>query len=164
MARVSAGLCAWSQYPDCRHARFQGQPGNGCGRSSGGTQHRFLQFHHVPYHLHADPGTLARAERYGGTVTPVGNSKGIRLDADFFKSHPEFNGKVDATVIADGQVLLSAKSAKRRLPEDEDADPVMLGFLSFLQKQMAEHPELIEPADRAQLARIRKLVKGVDVE
>lgn len=40
----------------------------------------------------------------------------------------------------------------------------MLGFLSFLQKQMAEHPELIEPVDRAQLARIRKLVKGADVE
>lgn len=106
----------------------------------------------------------ARAERYGGTVTPVGNSKGIRVDAEFFKAHPEFSGKVDVTVIADGQVLLSAKSSKRRASEDEDSDPVMMSFLSFLQKQMAEHPELIQPADRAQLARIRKLVKGVDVE
>lgn len=105
----------------------------------------------------------ARAERYSGTVTPVGNSKGIRLDAEFFRAHPEFSGKVDATVIADGQVLLSAKGAKQRSSEEE-MDPVMLGFLSFLQKQMAEHPELIEPADREQLARIRKLVKGVDVE
>jgi hypothetical protein len=104
----------------------------------------------------------ARAQRYGGTVTPVGNSKGIRLDAEFFRAHPEFNGKVDATVIADGQVLLSAKTAKHRSSEDDDVDPVMLGFLSFLQKQMAEHPELIEPADRAQLSRIRKLVKGVE--
>ena len=34
----------------------------------------------------------------------------------------------------------------------------MLGFLSFLQKEMAEHPA------PAQLARIGKLVKGVDVE
>lgn len=106
----------------------------------------------------------ARAGRYGGKVTPVGNSKGIRLDAEFFKAHPEFNGEVNATVIADGQVLLSARSTRSRRTEDEDADPVMLGFLSFLQKQMAEHPELIEPADRAQLARIRKLVKGVDIE
>ena len=105
----------------------------------------------------------ARPERYSGTVTPVGNSKGIRLDAEFFRAHPEFSGKVDATVIADGQVLLSAKGGKRRSSEDE-IDPVMLGFLSFLQRQMAEHPELIEAADRAQLARIRKLVKGVDVE
>jgi len=33
-----------------------------------------------------------------------------------------------------------------------------------LQRQMAEHPKFIEPADRAQLARIRKLVKGMNVE
>ncbi|HKQ83678.1 MAG TPA: type II toxin-antitoxin system PrlF family antitoxin [Steroidobacteraceae bacterium] len=105
----------------------------------------------------------ARAQRYSGTVTPVGNSKGIRLDAEFFRAHPEFSGKVDATVIADGQVLLSAKGGKQHSSEDE-IDPVMLGFLGFLQKQMAEHPEMIVPADRAQLARIRKLVKGVDVE
>jgi hypothetical protein len=104
----------------------------------------------------------ARAARYSGTVTPVGNSKGIRLDAEFFRAHPEFSGKVDATVIADGQVLLSAKGAGRR--SSDEIDPVILGFLSFLQKQMAEHPELIEPVDRAQLARIRKLVKDVDVE
>lgn len=106
----------------------------------------------------------ARVERYGGTVTPVGNSKGIRLDAEFFKAHPEFNGKVDATVIADGQVLLSTKASKQRKADDDEIDPVMLGFLSFLQKQVAEHPEMIEPADRAQLSRIRKLVKEMDVE
>jgi hypothetical protein len=27
-------------------------------------------------------------EQYQGKVTPVGNSKGIRLDAAFFKAHP----------------------------------------------------------------------------
>ncbi len=102
-------------------------------------------------------------EQYGGKVTPVGNSKGIRLDAAFFKAHPEFNGEVRATVLADGQVLLSAKGM-RRSSNNDDADPVMLGFLHFLEKQMAEHPDLIEPMDREQLARIGKLVEGVDVE
>lgn len=105
-----------------------------------------------------------RTEQYGGKVTPVGNSKGIRLDAAFFKAHPEFNGEVRATVLADGQVLLSAKGTKRRSSKNTDADPVMLGFLHFLEKQMAEHPELIEPVNREQLARIGKLVEGVDVE
>jgi hypothetical protein len=38
-------------------------------------------------------------ERYGGTVAPVGNSKGIRLDAKFFKAHPEFSDKVAVTVV-----------------------------------------------------------------
>jgi len=103
-------------------------------------------------------------ERYGGTVTPVGNSKGIRLDAKFFKAHPEFSDKVDVTVVGEGQVLLSAKTSKNRRRNDDASDPVLAGFLSFLERQMAEHPELIEPADRGQLERIRKLVRGVEVE
>ena len=104
------------------------------------------------------------AEQYGGKVTPVGNSKGIRLDAAFFKAHPEFNGEVRATVLTDGQVLLSAKSTARRPAKDTDADPLMLGFLQFLEKQMTEHPDLIEPVDQAQIARIGKLVKGVKTD
>lgn len=106
----------------------------------------------------------SNAEQYGGKVTPVGNSKGIRLDAAFFKAHPEFNGEVRVTVLADGQVLLSAKGAKRRSSKSDETDPIMLGFLQFLEKQMVEHPDMIEPVDRAQLARIGKLVEGVDVE
>ena len=103
----------------------------------------------------------ASAEQYGGKVTPVGNSKGIRLDAAFFKAHPEFNGEVRATVLADGQVLLSAKNTGRRAAPDADADPVMLGFLSFVEAQMSARPDLIEAADPEQLARIGKLVEGV---
>ena len=103
-----------------------------------------------------------QAEQYGGKVTPVGNSKGIRIDAAFFKAHPEFSGEVRATVLADGQVLLSAKNPVPRRPREEDPDPVMLGFLGFLEKQMAEHPDAIVPADRAQLARIGKLVEGIE--
>lgn len=108
--------------------------------------------------------TRSNSEQYNGKVTPVGNSKGIRLDAAFFKAHPEFNGDVRATVLADGQVLLSAKGTVLRPREDDDADPVMLGFLQFLEKQMADHPDLIEPVDRAQLARIGKLVEGVNTD
>lgn len=94
-------------------------------------------------------------EQYQGKVTPVDNSKGIRLDAAFFKAHPEFDGEVQATVLGDGQVLVSASS--RRAVKGNEADPVMLSFLRFLEKQMTEHPELIEPADRKQLKRIGKL-------
>jgi hypothetical protein len=105
--------------------------------------------------------TQSHTEQYSGKVTPVGNSKGIRLDAAFFRAHPEFNGEVRATVLADGQVLLSAKNTVSRTLKDVDADPVMLGFLNFIEAQMTAHPELIEPADTKQLARIGKLVEGV---
>lgn len=98
-------------------------------------------------------------ERYAGKVTPVGNSKGIRLDAAFFKAHPEFNGEVRATVLADGQLLLSAKSGAARARAGED--PVVLGFLGFLEREMQAKPEDIVAADAAQLKRIGKLVAGV---
>lgn len=101
--------------------------------------------------------TPPATHQYNGKVTPVGNSKGIRLDAAFFKAHPEFNGEVRATVLADGQVLLSARPKRPAVAKDHDLDPVMLGFLKFLEKQMTERPE---PIDRRQLTRIGKLVAG----
>ena len=100
-------------------------------------------------------------EKYSGKVTPVGNSKGIRLDAAFFRAHPEFEGEVGVTVLGDGQVLLSAQSSGKKAAAGEMDDPVLLGFLGFLEAQMAAQPERIVAADPAQLARIRKLVKGV---
>ena len=103
-------------------------------------------------------------EKYSGKVTPVGNSKGIRLDAAFFKAHPEFEGEVRATVLADGQVLLSARASGKKAKSGELDDPVLLGFLGFLETQMASRPEDIVAADPAQLARIGKLVKGVKAE
>jgi hypothetical protein len=99
------------------------------------------------------------AEKYAGKVTPVGNSKGIRLDAAFFRAHPEFSGAVRATVLADGQVLLSAKSGATRARAE--VDPVVLGFLRFLEREMQAKPEDIVPADAGQLKRIGKLVAGV---
>ena len=100
-------------------------------------------------------------ERYSGKVTPVGNSKGIRLDSAFFKAHPEFDGEVRATVLANGEVLLSAKRSQKKVRVDDREDPVVLGFLRFLETRMAAQPDQIVPADAVQLARIRKLVRGV---
>lgn len=104
-----------------------------------------------------------RQEQYEGTVVQVGNSRGMRLPAGFFNAHPEFNGKVQVTVVADGAVLVSAKSAPRRKAHDDEGDPVVASFLQFLEKQMSEHPEDIVAADANQLRRIGKLVEGVDV-
>lgn len=98
------------------------------------------------------------AEQYKGKVTPVGNSTGIRFDAAFFKAHPEFSGDVRATVLANGQVLLSATNPAEQAAESDDSDPVLLGFLQFLEQQMTQRPDLIEPADQAQLVRIAALV------
>ena len=105
-----------------------------------------------------------RMERYEGTVVQIGNSRGMRLPAGFFQAHPEFTGKVALTVVADGQVLVSAKAPARRKSkgdESEPTDPIMTSFLRFLEAQMTHHSEDMVAADADQLRRIGKLVKGV---
>jgi hypothetical protein len=99
--------------------------------------------------------------QYEGTVVQVGNSRGMRLPAGFFNAHPEFNGKVRATFVADGQVLISAQPAPKGKANTPETDPVMDSFLSFLEVQMARHPEQFVPADAEQLGRIGALVAGV---
>lgn len=100
-------------------------------------------------------------EAYQGKIAAIGNSKGIRLDAAFFRAHPEFSGEVLVTVVSDGHVLLTAKP---QATEENETDPVLGSFLAFLAKEMQEHPELIHPADKGLLAEIAELVEGVEVE
>lgn len=100
--------------------------------------------------------------QYEGTVVQVGNSRGVRLPAGFFSAHPEFSDKVSLTVVADGAVLMSAKTRTRR--KTIEADPVMASFLQFLEQQMIDNPQDIVAADAAQLRRIGKLVKGVKTD
>jgi antitoxin PrlF len=104
---------------------------------------------------------VAELEEYEGVVVPIGNSRGVRLPSGFFKSHPEFSGKVKLTVVADGEVLVSARQPARPKTVDDEADPVVATFLRYLDNQMAARPEAIVPADPAQLRRIGKLVSGV---
>jgi antitoxin component of MazEF toxin-antitoxin module len=102
-------------------------------------------------------------EQYEGTVVQVGNSRGMRLPAGFFQAHPEFTGKVQVTVVADGSMLVSAKTLPRRRSKADKSDPVVTSFLRFMEKQMNEQPADIVAADADQLHRIGKLVKGVAV-
>lgn len=107
---------------------------------------------------------MAIAEKFSGKATKVGNSKGYRIDSGLFKAHPEFEGDVQLTILGEGQALLSvAKPAAGKRAAGEEADPVLVGFLGFLERQMAERPGDIVAADEAQLKRIAKLVKGVKV-
>lgn len=100
-------------------------------------------------------------EAYQGKVAAIGNSRGIRLDAAFFRAHPEFSGEVVATIVSDGHVLLSAQP---QLAGDAEADPVLGSFLAFLEKEMVAHPELIQSADAGLLAEIAELVEGLEAE
>ena len=103
-------------------------------------------------------------QSFSGKSTSIGNSNGFRFDAALFKANPEFFGEVRGTVLAPGQMLVSVVPKGEQEPElqNEEGNPVMLAFLSFLQGQMAKHPELIEPVTEAQMAHIATLVDGVE--
>ncbi len=104
-----------------------------------------------------------KPETYLGKVTAVGNSTGIRFDSALFKLHPEFCGDIRATIVADGHMLVSAKSSPSDTAEDAE-DPVMLAFLHFIAKDMLDHPENVVPLDVAQTDRIASLVAGVETD
>ena len=60
--------------------------------------------------------------------------------------------------LADGTVVIAKKESA-----DADADPVIGQFLSFLERDMADHPRLIRPVSRGAVNRGKTLVKGVAV-
>ena len=106
---------------------------------------------------------LERQEQYEGTVVQVGNSRGMRPTAGFFLAHPEFDGTVKVTLVADGFILVSAKPVARRRAKGDAADPFVASFLQFIQRQMTERPEDIVTADAGQLRRIGKLPAWQDL-
>lgn len=103
-------------------------------------------------------------QSFSGKSTSIGNSNGFRFDAALFKANPEFFGEVRGTVLAPGQMLVSVvpTGEQSSASQDEESNPVMQAFLSFLEGQMAAHLELIEPVTEAQMAQIAALVEGVE--
>jgi len=78
------------------------------------------------------------------------------------KSHPEFRqkAKVHAHVIGPGTMLVSV--SEEATSEDE-TDPVMAAFLSFLSRDISQTPDRIKPLSATRIQEARKLTKGVKV-
>ena len=97
---------------------------------------------------------------YTGTITTTGKSEAIRLEKALFKSHPEFRqqAKVRAHVIGPGTMLVSVAG---ETTAEDDADPVVAAFLSFLARDMSQSPELLKPLAETRIEEARRLTKGV---
>jgi hypothetical protein len=63
----------------------------------------------------------------------------------------------------DGKGLTLSKSNAKRKIANPESSQIRGSFLGFLELQIDTHPELIVPADAAQLSRIGALVAGVKV-
>lgn len=102
-----------------------------------------------------------RTPWYKGKQAKTGNSLGLRFDRALFRSHPEFNGVVQAKVIAPGRMLVVAE---RRPKAREEADPVIASFLSFLAQDMSRVPQNIAPLDRALVRRMKRLTRRIKTD
>jgi antitoxin PrlF len=100
---------------------------------------------------------------YSAKATTVGNSRGFTVESALFRAHPEFSeGRFEVHVIGPGTFLV------RSLPEDtaaaDEADPVIDAWLSFIDRDIQEHPEVLRPLDPDLVARMHELTDGVQVD
>jgi antitoxin PrlF len=105
---------------------------------------------------------------FKGTITTTGRSEALRLDKALFKAHPEFRQKarVRAHVIGPGSLLVTLDAGERNGAEAPDAverDPVVSAYLAFLERDLREHPERLQPFTEDELARLEALTKDVVV-
>jgi len=98
---------------------------------------------------------------YRGKQAKTGNSLGLRFERALFQSHPEFNGEVEARVIAPGRMLVVARADNKTKSKEED--PVLSSFMSFLAADMQRSPEQIRPLDPELVRRARDLVSDVEL-
>jgi len=95
---------------------------------------------------------------YYAKAATVGNSKALRLDSALFREHPEFAvGEFAVSVIAPGCLLVQATTERG----DDETDPVFDAFVSFLEHQMAQRPDLISAVTRADRREADEIVHGV---
>jgi antitoxin PrlF len=101
---------------------------------------------------------------YTGKISTIGNSDAIRLDKSLFKQHPEFRqkAKVRADVIGPGTMLVQVVNDNDAELENEN-DPIVCAFLSFMEKDMLATPANITPVSADQMAEIAELASGVTV-
>jgi antitoxin PrlF len=110
---------------------------------------------------------MARAE-FKGSITTTGRSEALRLDKALFKTHPEFKqrAKIRAHVLGPGSLLVTLESnadEDRPGSDSVERDPVIAAYLSFLERDMGEHPERLQPFTEADIARIHALTRNVTV-
>lgn len=105
---------------------------------------------------------------FKGSITTTGRSEALRLDKALFKAHPEFRqrAKIRAHVLGPGSLLVTLDEPDDTEPGAGDLierDPVVAAYLSFLERDMAEHPERLLPFTHTDVTRLQALTSGVTV-
>lgn len=101
-----------------------------------------------------------RPATYLGKVAQNGNSTSLRLKKGLFDAHPSFEtgAEIEATAISDDMLLVRA--IKHDSGQD-DPDPVISAFLAYIEQDMMDNPQSIQPISADVLDDIAQLVEGV---
>lgn len=108
---------------------------------------------------------MAQAE-FKGSITTTGRSEALRLDKALFKAHPEFRqrARIRAHVIGPGSLLVTLDNDEGATTGSEvERDPVVAAYLSFLERDMMQHPDRLRPFTEADVSRIQALTAGITV-
>lgn len=104
---------------------------------------------------------------FKGSITTTGRSEALRLDKALFKAHPEFRqrAKIRAHVLGPGSLLVTLDEPDTETGAGDmiERDPVVAAYLSFLERDMTEHPERLLPFTEADVTRLQALTAGVSV-
>lgn len=100
--------------------------------------------------------------KFTGSVTTSGKSEAIRFEKGLFRQNPEFKqqAKVEAHVIGPGQMLVSVVNDSE---QSTGEDPIVMAFLSFLAKDMKDHPDRIAAVSESTIKEALELTKDVVV-
>ncbi len=102
---------------------------------------------------------------FKGSITTTGRSEALRLDKALFKAHPEFRqkAKLRAHVLGPGTMLVTLDPDAAPGDDAVERDPVVAAYLAFLERDMAAHPDRLQPFTQGEIARIEALTAGVGV-
>jgi prlF antitoxin for toxin YhaV_toxin len=106
-------------------------------------------------------GQASESPVYSGRKTKTGNSDALRFEQALFRSHPEFSDRVVAQVIAPGCLLVIAEPSDETSVVNNEEDPVISAFLSFIAKDMPQH---ITELDSELMDRVDRLVGHIEVD
>ncbi|WP_346795875.1 type II toxin-antitoxin system PrlF family antitoxin [Halomonas sp. Bachu 37] len=93
-----------------------------------------------------DDSTLT--DRYQTTV-PASVRRALKLKR---------RDRIHYTIRDNGEVVLS------RAHNESSQDPVMVSFLAFLERDLREHPESIQPVTASTFAEAERLTSGIEVD
>ena len=100
---------------------------------------------------------------YGkGSLATSGNSHALRIDKSFVRQNPvlaQTGSKVRFKKVASNTFVFVVLND---IDDEEQGDPVVEAYLSFLEDDMRLEPSHIAPLNEAEASRLERLVAGIE--